>query len=109
LDYDTWAYGHGLARVVIQQGVKSVFFITADYAFGHDLEAQSADQAVKSGAKILGSARHPIGNSDFSSLLPAGAKLGRRRVAFANAGGDTQLGQAWRASSGWRRSRSRWR
>src|SRR5499427_1000453 len=36
--YDTWAYGHGAARALAQQGVKSVYFITADYAFGHDLE-----------------------------------------------------------------------
>jgi branched-chain amino acid transport system substrate-binding protein len=87
--YDTWAYGHGLARVVIQQGVRSVFFITADYAFGHDLEAQFTDQAVKSGAKILGSARHPIGASDFSSLLVQAQSSGADAVAFANAGGDT--------------------
>jgi branched-chain amino acid transport system substrate-binding protein len=87
--YDTWAYGHGLARVVIQQGVKSVYFITADYAFGHDLEAQFTDQAKKSGATILGSARHPIGTSDFSSLLVQAQSSGADAVAFANAGGDT--------------------
>src|SRR5258705_194934 len=67
--YDTWAYGHGLARAVIEQGVRSVFFITADYAFGHDLEKQFSDEATKSGAKLLG--------SDADA------------VAFANAGGDT--------------------
>src|SRR5215471_10048659 len=67
--YDTWAYGHGLARAVIQQGVKSVYFVTADYAFGQDLEKQFSDEAAKSGAKILGSARHPLGASDFSSFI----------------------------------------
>src|SRR5215471_8975346 len=87
--YDTWAYGHGLARAVINQGVKSVYFITADYAFGHDLEAQFTDQAKKSGATILGSARHPIGTSDFSSLLVQAQSSGADAVAFANAGGDT--------------------
>jgi branched-chain amino acid transport system substrate-binding protein len=87
--YDTWAYGHGLARVVIQQGVKSVYFITADYAFGRDLEAQFGDQAVMSGAKVLGSARHPIGTSDFSSLLVQAQSSGADAVAFANAGSDT--------------------
>jgi branched-chain amino acid transport system substrate-binding protein len=87
--YDTWAYGHGLARAVIAQGVKSVFFITADYAFGHDLEKQFSDEATKSGAKVLGSARHPIGTSDFSSLLLQAQTSGADAVAFANAGGDT--------------------
>ena len=87
--YDTWAYGHGLARAVINQGVKSVYFITADYAFGHDLEAQFIDQAKKSGTTILGSARHPIGASDFSSLLLQAQSSNADAVAFANAGGDT--------------------
>src|SRR5712675_1802531 len=85
--YDTWAYGHGLARAVIQQGVRSVFFITADYAFGHDLEKQFSDEAQKSGAKVLGSARHPLGTSDFASLLLQAQSSGA--VAVANAGGDT--------------------
>ena len=87
--YDTWAYGHGLARAVIQQGVRSVFFITADYAFGHDLERQFSDEALKSGAKVLGSARHPLGTSDFASLLLQAQSSGADAVAFANAGGDT--------------------
>jgi branched-chain amino acid transport system substrate-binding protein len=87
--YDTWAYGHGLARAVAQQGVKSVYFITADYAFGHDLEKQFADEFVKQGGKVLGSARHPIGTSDFSSLMLQAQSSGAEVVAFANAGGDT--------------------
>jgi len=87
--YDTWAYGHGLARAVIQQGVKSVFFITADYAFGHDLEKHFSDEAVKQGVKVLGSARHPIGMSDFASLLVQAQGSAADAVAFANAGGDT--------------------
>ncbi|HLH93431.1 MAG TPA: ABC transporter substrate-binding protein [Xanthobacteraceae bacterium] len=87
--YDTWAYGHGLARAVTQQGVKSVFFITANYAFGQDLEKQFTDEAVRSGIRILGSARHPIGTSDFSALLVQAQGSGADAVAFANAGGDT--------------------
>jgi branched-chain amino acid transport system substrate-binding protein len=87
--YDTWAYGHGVARAVAQQGAKSVFFITADYAFGHDLEKQFVDEFVKQGGKVLGSARHPIGANDFSSLLLQAQNSGAEVVAFANAGGDT--------------------
>jgi len=87
--YDTWAYGHGLARAVMQQGVKSVYFVTADYAFGHDLEKQFSDEAQKSGVKVLGSARHPLGTNDFSSLLLLAQTSGADAVAFANAGGDT--------------------
>jgi branched-chain amino acid transport system substrate-binding protein len=87
--YDTWAYGHGLARSVAQRGVKSVYFITADYAFGHDLEKQFAEEFTKQGGKVIGSARHPIGTSDFSSLLLQAQSSGAEAIAFANAGGDT--------------------
>ena len=87
--YDTWAYGHGLARAVAQQNVKSVYFITADYAFGHDLEKQFSDEFVKQGGRVLGSARHPIGTSDFSSLVLQAQGSKAEAVAFANAGGDT--------------------
>jgi len=87
--YDTWAYGHGLAKAVAQQGTKTFFFITADYAFGHDLEKQFTDETVKLGGKVLGSARHPIGVSDFSSLLVQAQSSRADAVAFANAGGDT--------------------
>jgi branched-chain amino acid transport system substrate-binding protein len=87
--YDTWAYGHGLARAVAQQNIKSVYFITADYAFGHDLEKQFAEEFVKQGGRVLGAARHPIGTNDFSSLLLQAQSSKADAVAFANAGGDT--------------------
>ena len=53
--YDTWAFGHGTARGVLAQGGKSWFFVTADYAFGQDLEKQASDEVNSSGGKVLGS------------------------------------------------------
>jgi branched-chain amino acid transport system substrate-binding protein len=87
--YDTYANGHALARGVLEQGGKTWFFITADYAFGHDLEKQASDEVLASGGKIVGSVRHPIGNSDFSSFLLQAQASGAQVVALANAGGDT--------------------
>src|SRR5215831_12878476 len=87
--YDTWAMGHGLARTVMRQGKRSWFFITADYAFGHDLEKQASDEVVAGGGRVIGSARHPIGNNDFSSLLLRAQASGAEVIALANAGGDT--------------------
>jgi len=86
--YDTWAYGHSMARAVITQGGKTWFFITADYAFGHDLEKQAVDEVTASGGRILGAVRHPIGASDFASFLVQAQASGAKIVAFANAGGD---------------------
>jgi branched-chain amino acid transport system substrate-binding protein len=87
--YDTWAYGRGIGRAVVEQGGKSWFFITADYAFGHDLERQAAEAVKESGGRVLGAVRHPIGTNDFSSLLLQAQSSGAEIVGIANAGGDT--------------------
>ena len=87
--YDTWANGHALARGVLEAGGKTWFFVTADYAFGHDLEKQASDEVREGGGKIIGNVRHPLGASDFSSYLLQAQASGAEVVALANAGGDT--------------------
>ena len=87
--YDTWAMGHASARGVLSSGPKTWFFVTADYAFGHDLEKQASEEVLASGGKIIGSVRHPLGASDFSSFLLQAQASGADVVALANAGGDT--------------------
>jgi branched-chain amino acid transport system substrate-binding protein len=86
--YDTWAYGHGLGRAVSEQGGKTWFFVTADYAFGHDLEKQASDEVIARGGQVLGAVRHPLATNDFSSFLLQAQSSGAQVVAFANAGGD---------------------
>ena len=87
--YDTWANGHALARGVLATGGKSWFFITADYAFGYDLEKQASDEVSTSGGKILGGVRHPLGVNDLSSFILQAQASNADVVALANAGGDT--------------------
>ncbi|HEX9071356.1 MAG TPA: ABC transporter substrate-binding protein [Pseudolabrys sp.] len=87
--YDTWANGHALARGVLAAGGKSWFFITADYAFGHDLEKQASDEVAVSGGKVVGSVRHPLGVNDLSSFILQAQASNADVVALANAGGDT--------------------
>ena len=87
--YDTWAFGHGTARGVLAQGGKTWFFITADYAFGHDLEKQASDEVNASGGKVVGTVRHPIGTNDFSSFILQAQASKADVIALANAGGDT--------------------
>ena len=87
--YDTWSLGHTLAQAVLQQDGRSWFFITADYAFGHDLEKQASEAVIAGGGKVLGSVRHPLGTSDFSSFLLQAQASGAQVIALANAGGDT--------------------
>jgi branched-chain amino acid transport system substrate-binding protein len=87
--YDTWSMGHGIARGVLDKGGKTWFFITADYAFGHDLEKQATDEILASGGKIVGRVRHPLGTNDFSSFILQAQASKADVVALANAGGDT--------------------
>jgi branched-chain amino acid transport system substrate-binding protein len=87
--YDTWAFGHGTAKGVIGQGAKTFFFITADYAFGHDLEKQATDEINASGGKVLGAVRLPLGTNDFSSALLQAQASKADVILLANAGGDT--------------------
>jgi branched-chain amino acid transport system substrate-binding protein len=86
--YDTYALGTGLGKALVAQGAKSWFFVTADYAFGKDLEANCAAAVEASGGKVLGEVRHPLNNPDFSSFLLQAQASGADVVAFANAGGD---------------------
>lgn len=87
--YDTWAMGHGVARGLLQQGGKTWFFVTADYAFGEDLQKQASEEVLAEGGQVLGSVRHPLGTSDFSSFLLQAQASKAQVVGLANAGGDT--------------------
>jgi branched-chain amino acid transport system substrate-binding protein len=87
--YDTYSLPVGTAKAVVKQGGKSWYFITADYAFGHSLEKNTADVVKKSGGKVLGSVRHPFPGSDFSSFLLSAQASGAQVIGLANAGNDT--------------------
>src|SRR5690606_37142157 len=67
--YDTWALAHGTGRAMVEQGGDTWFFLTADYAFGHALERDTAAVVEEAGGKVLGAVRHPFAGQDFSSFL----------------------------------------
>jgi len=86
--YDTFALASGASRAVLAQGGKNWFFLTADYTFGHQLEGDARNAVEKNGGKVVGSARHPLAASDFSSFILQAQSSGADVVAFANAAGD---------------------
>jgi branched-chain amino acid transport system substrate-binding protein len=86
--YDTWELGHSIAKAVFARGGNSWYFITADYTFGKDLEASASEEVTRLGGKVLGSARVPLGASDFSSFLLQAQSSKPKVIALANAGGD---------------------
>ena len=67
--FDTFAQANVTGLAAVKQGLDSWFFLTADYAFGQDLEKDTTNVVLKSGGKVLGSVRHPLNTSDFSSFL----------------------------------------
>jgi len=87
--YDNYALSHGTGSAMVKAGYDSWFFITADYAFGHDLEAITAGVVKGNGGKVLGSVRVPINTSDFSSALVQAQASKAKVVGLANAGADT--------------------
>ncbi|WP_333844003.1 ABC transporter substrate-binding protein [Pelomicrobium sp.] len=87
--YDTYALAVGTGRAVVEQGGKTWFFLTADYAFGHSLERDTAAIVEKMGGKVLGSVRHPFPAQDFSSFLLRAQASGAQVIGLANAGNDT--------------------
>ncbi len=86
--YDSYALTTSLSTALVAAGRDSWFFITVDYAFGHSLETDARRAVEAAGGKVLGSARHPLGNADFSSLLLQAQSSGAKVIGFCNAGAD---------------------
>ena len=87
--YDTWALANGTGNAIVKTGGESWFFLTADYAFGHALERDTAAVVEENGGKVLGKVRHPFPATDFSSFLLQAQASKAKIIGLANAGGDT--------------------
>ena len=87
--YDTVALAKGTGGAVTKQGGKSWYFLTADYAFGASLEGDTTAVVKASGGTVLGSVKHPLSASDFSSFLLQAQASKAQILGLANAGGDT--------------------
>jgi len=88
--YDTWALANGTGRAIVEAGGDTWFFLTADYAFGHALERDTAAFVEANGGKVLGRVRHPFPGNDFSSFLLQAQASHAKIIGLANAGGDTR-------------------
>ena len=87
--YDTWMLANGTGKALAKSGGDTWFFLTADYAFGHALERDTAAVVTANGGKVLGNVRHPLNNADFSSFLLQAQSSKAKIIGLANAGGDT--------------------
>ncbi|SEJ05480.1 branched-chain amino acid transport system substrate-binding protein [Pseudomonas linyingensis] len=87
--YDTYALANGTAKAVLGAGGKSWYMLTADYAFGHAMEADITKVVEGGGGSVVGKVRHPFPSSDFSSYVLQAQGSGAEVIALANAGADT--------------------
>ena len=87
--YDTYGQANVTGLAAVKSGLDTWFFLTADYAFGQALEKDTTNVVLKNGGKVLGSVRHPLNTSDFSSFLLQAQASKAKVIGLANAGGDT--------------------
>jgi branched-chain amino acid transport system substrate-binding protein len=86
--YDTTALANGTASTIVKNGGKSWYFLTADYAFGTQLQDAATKVVTANGGKSVGSVRVPLGAADFSSFLLQAQGSGAQVLGLANAGND---------------------
>ena len=86
---DAWAISHATSGAMLERGGDSWYFVTVNYALGNSIEADATAYIQSKGGKVLGSAKHPLGASDFSSFLLQAQASKAKVVALANAGPDT--------------------
>jgi len=87
--YDTVALAKGTGGAVVKAGGKSWYFLTADYAFGAQLQNDTSAVVKAAGGTVVGSVKHPLSASDFSSFLLQAQGSKAQILGLANAGGDT--------------------
>jgi branched-chain amino acid transport system substrate-binding protein len=87
--FDTYAQANVTGLAAVKSGRDTWFFLTVDYAFGQDLEKDTSAVVTRTGGKVLGSVRHPLNTSDFSSFLLQAQSSKAKVIGLANAGGDT--------------------
>jgi len=87
--YDTIALANVTGKAMVDKGNKNWYFLTADYAFGDQLQKDASKVVLDNGGKVLGSVKHPLNASDFSSFLLQAQSSKAQVLGLANAGGDT--------------------
>lgn len=87
--YDNYMLASALSRALVAAGGDTWFFITVDFAFGHDLQRISSDLLASQGAKVVGSVLHPFNTTDYAPYLLQAQASGAKVIALANSGNDT--------------------
>lgn len=85
---DTYAQPKAAIRALLKQGIKTFYFVTVDYTFGHEMQSIAARFIQEGGGQVIGAVKHPLGTSDFSSYLLQAQHSGAQAIVLASAGHD---------------------
>ncbi|MGF3027700.1 ABC transporter substrate-binding protein [Methylobacterium aquaticum] len=92
---DSYSSATAVVSAIAPARKDSWFFITADYAYGHAVEADARARLQQLGVKVAGSAKAALGASDFSAFLLQAQASGAKVLALNAAGGNaTAMKQA---------------
>jgi branched-chain amino acid transport system substrate-binding protein len=86
--FDNYALARATVTALSREGKRRWFFITSDFAFGHSLEQNGVQMVRATGGEMLGSARAPLGETDYSSHIVRASQSGAQVVGLALAGND---------------------
>lgn len=101
---DTYSLPKAGVQTLLKQGVKTFYFVTVDYAFGQALQTDATRFIEAAGGKVVGSVKHPLGTTDFSSYLLQAQASGAKAIVILNAGAD--LSNALKQASEYRLAKS---
>jgi len=80
-----------VARYAFPKFGKRVAFLTADYAYGHEMVRGFTEAGRPLGIEVVADIRHPIGATDFSTFLPRIQSLKPDVLCLCNFGRDQQV------------------
>lgn len=86
--WDTYSLANSLGHTITEQGMKRWYFVTVDYALGKSVEYDATRAIEKSGGEVIGSLKHPMAVSDFSSFMLQAQASKADVIGVASAGGD---------------------
>ncbi len=101
---DTYSLPKAGVQLLINKGIKDFYFVTVDYAFGAALQAEATRFIQAAGGKVVGSVKHPLGATDYSSYLLQAQSSGAKAIVILNAGLD--LSNALKQASEFRIAKS---
>jgi branched-chain amino acid transport system substrate-binding protein len=85
---DTHAMAAGIGQVITKAGGTTWYFVTVDFSFGAALQAEATKVIEANGGTVLGGAKFPLGNTDFSSQILEAQSSGAKVLGLASVGGD---------------------